>query len=313
MNLKSITSILLFLSILLVSGCSTDKSNVYDQSSNGQHTIKSQIKSDNGVNAMISGTIEIYQVKRENLYYALENTSYDNLKNGSKCYKYLNEGGNYQTSSVTLFKVKKEFIDFFSKKELLQNFLAENQIKSTIEDVVIFDAPHTPLSVWIKTISDDVFITVNELYDDEDYVYRIYSNSDYCRKYNRKLATLTVDGKDVTNGKKIYMYYDYADLPFTTVCTALGSEVIKNKETIFTIKFKEKEYKLNTEESTLCEINKDYNLFNSLSGNSPYYKYLSNGEFFVDSNTLECVLSEMGKKVSVLCNSDKSTVEIVSK
>ena len=311
MRLKSIVLVLLVLIILSLSGCTKDQTNKENGNNGTSYPIKNNATLKNGGENMTAGFVEIYQISRETFCDSLENNACYNFKSiNSKCYKYSENGGNYQTLAVTLFKVEKEFVDFFSNKTLLQEFLAQNQVNINVEDVLIFEAPHTPLSAWIKTTTEDLFLTINEKPEDVGYVYRIYNSSEYYRKYGMKYAKLTFNGKDISNNKTIYMYYDYADLPLLTVCTAQGAKAKWVDEANAIIKFNEDIYELDALNNSICKKHTNVNLFNSVSGGSPYYKYLSNGDFYVDSNLLEYVLYEMGKKVNIYCALDKNTVEI---
>lgn len=144
------------------------------------------------------GSIEIYQISREAFTALLENGAPDDLRmNADKCHKCPDDGANYITSAVTLFRVTSELTDFLGSESALQAYLAENNVDGAVGDTLIFDAPHMPLSVRLQTDAETVYLTVNEFYDDAGLVYRLYRQSDYLQKFKSREARLLCNGEDI--------------------------------------------------------------------------------------------------------------------
>ena len=304
--------------ILSLSACRSDEHEdlnygTGDPQASSVSVSETQNVDDNGDDDAPLGSIKIYQVSREAFTALLENGAPDDLrKNADKCHKCPDDGANYITSAVTLFRMTSELTDFLGNASVLQAYLAENNIDGAVEDTLIFDAPHMPLSVRIQTDAETVYLTVNEFYDDTGLVYRLYRQSDYSQKFKSREARLLCNGEDILNGKSVTLYYGYADLPFTAICTVLGAEVTWESETAATIRYNGNTYTLDAAHDSLCDENGS-NLLHAMTGGSPYYKYMQNGEFYMDSDILETVLHQMGKKITVNCDTEQNTVNIVSR
>lgn len=304
--------------ILSLSACRSDEHEdlnygTDDPQASSVSVSETQNVDDDGEDDAPLGSIEIYQISREAFTALLENCAPDDLrKNADKCHKCPDDGANYITSAVTLFRVTSELTDFLGNASVLQAYLAENNIDGAVEDTLIFDAPHMPLSVRIQTDAETVYLTVNEFYDDTWLVYRLYRKSDYSQKFKSREARLLCNGEDILNGKSVTLYYGYADLPFTAICTALGAEVTWESETAATIRYNGNTYTLDAAHDSLCDENGS-NLLHAMTGGSPYYKYMQNGEFYMDSDILGTVLLQMGEKITVNCDTEQNTVNIVSR
>ena len=302
---------------LLLSGCTKGDSKVqyfFDDSSNTSQ-VPNKITDNSGseTDAVPMEDVEIYQISREVFFEILEkNTVYDLTDNSSKRYSYISGEKYYITSRNTLFKVTRELTNFIGSNTALQIYLAEKKIEGRIENVVVFDAPYVPLTVWIQTDTETVYVTINESYEDVGYVYRLYRQMDYYDKFKRRDAQLILDGIEITNAKSIKLYYGYADIPFTAICFGLGAKVSWESESQAIIRFTDKTYMLDVAHDRLHEENDKTNLLHSMTGGGPYYKYMQDGEFYMDSNTLECVLQQMGKKVNIFCDAENNMVVITS-
>lgn len=312
MRIKLTIHLFVLILILLLSGCANNKTK--GKSDDVSSAVRSKTVSENEDKMLKAGSIEILQISRDVFYKFLENNmGIDLRENASKVYKYSEGGGNYQTSAVTLFKIEKEFVDFVGNKASVQEYLAGKGIKSNVEDILLFDAHHIPLTIFIKTTNEKFFLTINENYDDIGFNYRFYGQSEYFEKYKIKNCRLKVNGNDIINSKNIKLYNNYADLPFTLICDALGAKVDWENEIFVKIILNGKTYELDAVNCRLCRKNDGNDLFDLISGDSPYYKYLSGGEFYADSNTVECVLHDMGENVEISFDTKNNIVEIISK
>ena len=277
-------------------------------------------KSDNMVNdtnlsniSTFSGKIQIYKIKRNCFLSFLEKQSLAVLKNAeTKSFLYPKDGEWYVTHNVNRFKIQQKMIDFIGSRIAIENYLTEHGITGEVEDLIVFEAPNVPITIWIKTSSTNVFVTINEQSEDEPYVYRLYSQIDYIQKYNIKIAQLIVNGKTVESKKGAKLYYNYADIPLITVIKEMGAEVIWTSDTEATIIFNGEKYLIDTSTLSLCKYDvRNENFLYKVDG-SPSFVYLESKEVFLDSTTLNFVLREMGEKVRVECDNKNLIVTITS-
>lgn len=300
----------LFLAILfLFSGCAnhTPSSPIKnDNSSTGgdimtENSAPSNIVAVSSEYEMIfSNNLVIYQLSRDNFNLFLENPSYSFLKNSCDFSALYPESGDYYVTYCTRrFPIQNNLIDFVGNLTEIKSYLSQNNVSDCVKSMAIVDAPNIPLTLWIKTTTNNVFITINEDPDDELYAYQFYTQQDFQEKYMCKNGKLIIRGKEVFCKITPKLYYNYADLPFTDVMLALGAEITEQSKDEMTIRFNGDTYDLDIAKTTLYKSkNKTLNLFYQMDGGCTFI-YAVDTELMVDSLTLSCVLSTMGENIIV--------------
>lgn len=125
-----------------------------------------------------------------------------------------------------------EFIKFMESKNNFEAILEKNNIDENIDYYCIIDnqsSAQIPLSIWIKTLSGNYFLTINESLEDyennpnsTEFVYRFYNYTDYCKKFGLNNGSLIVNGEDISNGNYVKFENDTVYLPFRAVVEKLG-------------------------------------------------------------------------------------------
>lgn len=297
--------IILIISVLLLSGCSSN-SNI------------NNIKADNTMNDTSTNfsqeELVIYKINSDTFDSLLESNSFDSISDFSlKCHSYPKDGNKYITYDTTLFEITCEFIDFIKNKSVLEEYFCEDNPNEKIEGLVIFEAPYVPISVWIKTNIDTYFLTVNEEYPSSGHVYNLYSQSDYIEKYKSQQFTLEINGNIALNSESIKTYYEHSELPLLKILSSINAEVIWKNENQVNITLNKETYLLDVKNNIFYKKHhKKNNLLSNCSGGGPYHMYLSNGEYYVDSDTLQGIMLELGQKISIEYDTEQKIVSIIT-
>lgn len=255
--------------------------------------------------------VQIYKISRDTFESFLSKPSVETLSIvDSQSYIYPENGQWYVTHNVSRFPIQQSLIDFVGNQTEIESYLLQHNINGKIKNTLIFEAPYVPLTLWVQTDEENVFITINEQTEDALYVYRCYTSSDYNEKYGCVYALLNVKGKNITDDVPVKMYYNYADIPFTSVLKSLGATLTWESDSKAKITFNEKIYILDVENCELYEAeNKTENMLYQIDGGR-IFVYPAGQELMVDSNTLVCVLEDMGENVAINCNKTSRTVTI---
>jgi hypothetical protein len=161
----------------------------------------------------------------------------------------------------------------------------------------------------VKTEGDFWFITINEQPDDEKYVYRGYSFSDYKNKYGYVNAQLKVEGNYVECDAVIKRYHDYADVPFVETLICLGLDIRYEGEEIV-IQANNDTYRLDMQNIKLVKNDdEDYNMLNQLDGGVTF-AYYSNNSLMIDTNSLITILEEMGVVIHINYDKENELITI---
>ena len=207
------------------------------------------------------------------------------------------------------FTIRKELLNFVTDEEKVKDFLSQQVEVDKIQDIIIFEAPNTPVTMCVKSNEDFLFITINERPDDEKYVYKGYSFSCYKKKYGYTNAKLKVEGEYVQCDAMIKMYHEYADVPFVETLTYLGMDIRYEGEEIV-IKADNDTYRLNMQKTKLVKDGDvDYNMLCQLDGGVSIV-YYSNKSLMIDTNSLIPILEEMGVIVHINYDKEKELITI---
>ena len=283
--------------VFLLCGCTTlhfnnsqPNNNCSSLIVNGESMTSSEI-----TNSQINlNAIKVHQISRDDFQNFLKSPSLITLEESDSLeVSYLEEGEFHITTTYTRFHFRKELVDFLKDKNKIQHFLKQNCKDDIIENMVVLDAPQTPMTIWLETPTESIYVTINEYPDDISYVYRCYSQSEYCDRYILKNGKLIVNGKEIKLSNLPKIYYNYADLPLISVLHSLGAQINQKGDSYYDIYFKDKVYKLNLEKTSLTSIeNKTDNLLYKIDG-GVYFIYRSGNELMVDSNVLLSLLRSM--------------------
>lgn len=267
--------------------------------SSNKEESSSETKSDTNILSPVR--FEIFKLDRENFELFLKQPSYQFLENESfDVFEFSDESEYYITQRNTLFPINKEFNDFVTEESIMQTYLCGNGVTDNIEQIVVFEAAHIPLSILVKCNNGMFFVTVNEEPTDAQNTFRFYTQKDYDKKYSKKTGALFVNGKDILNGKKTDIYFDYADIPLVKTLEALGGHICKSDVSNTVISVNGNEYILNNEKKQMYNVkNNDVNLLSSFTGGGPYYMYILEGELYVDSSVFMAICSQIGIKVRI--------------
>jgi len=285
----------------------------------------------------IINKVKVYELGRDIYYQFIENPSYDILdRQGSKTgvsiyslsttsaglievetisyrpgsiYEY--GEGMLRIGSASGLAVYGSLIDFAGNKTEIKKYLAQKGVTASIESVCVISGLQITDTIWVKTDKGNYFITIDEKQEDyindpqkTTYVYRFYTQTEYCQKFSPKNCTLIINGKDITSGNYEKLYYNYADLPMTAIMKALGAKVEWQNKTTALITCGDKKYILNTTKCTLFDVGKPqdddlkYNIITVFPGGYRFYKVVGD-EFVLDSSTMGRVVALMGAKINI--------------
>ena len=301
----------------MFSGCSIVKFLDNNENKYGDIRMESNF---NNYSQMFSGEIVIYNLTRNDIISFLRSPSYEQLKEKSRSINtYSTAGQRYQTSNASLFVIQQSFLDFFGSYKEIQKYVAEKGVNGQIESMAVIDAVSFPITLWVKTTTEIVYITVNDSINDlfldgeesvkEIYNYRCYSEIEFCQKYGEKEAKLIVNGKEISCENMPIIYYDDADIPLLEVLTALGSEITySNSET--KISLNDEIFYLNIEERKLYKKGvKTKNLLGQIEGGAIII-YSKGNDLMVNKAVLINTLGIMGENVKVLLNQENRSIVI---
>lgn len=296
--MKAKISIILIISIFLLSGCTNIN--------NGQkNTDLSNSKTDS-----IQERLAIYQIDSDTFDRLLESNSFTSIESVAvKYYSYPKDGNNYITYDALRLEITDDFIN---NTTALEKHLADNGIYDTVEHAIIFEAPHTPISIWIKTDVNTHFITVNEDFEDNS-IYKLYSQSDYIKKYKSQELLLTINNNPTSSNKTVKAYYKHAQLPLLEILSSCNAKIKWKNEKQVNITIDKTNYLLDVKNNSLYKKHdKKNNILYECNGGGPYNMYFSDKEYYVDSDTLQYVMLKLGQKINIEYNTEQKIVNIIT-
>lgn len=256
-----------------------------------------------------SSEIEIYTVSRDFFNSFLESPSMDML-DSNKLQRFVYSKGDrwHIRNGATRFELRESFIDFVGNEAELKKFLAKNEMVSDFQNVVIIDAPNVPLTIWVDTVEEDVYVTIN-VESDGEYTYKCYTACDYVDEYGLTYAALNINGIDVGSANPSKIYSNYAEVPFITVLESLGATFSYQADRNIEICFNERLYILNIDKLELYETGKEKT--NMLNKDGGYvFVYPDGNELMIDSFTLNTVLRMMDEPITITCDKANKVVLI---
>lgn len=294
--------VILILIILLLAGCtnfSLLNSNIKNQTEN--HII-------NNTTIDSSKTeFTIYKIDSDTFENLLKNNSFENIKNVSeKYFNYPQDGDNYITYSNNIFEITNNFIELVNNKTFWEEYFAEDNADEKIKNLVIFETPYVPISVWMKTNINTYFLTL-----DSENMYNLYSQTDYVEQYKSYQFSLKINGEPTSSSKSIKKYYQNAELPLLEILSSFGAKIKWKNEDQVNISFNNENYLLDVNNNCLYnKHDKKNNILSACTGGGPYCMYFSDGEYYIDSDTLACVMLELGQKINIEYDMENKIINI---
>lgn len=301
----NIYKIVLFLFVILIftQGCTYKSLSVKPEKSEVNNT--SEISSNVILDDMI-----IYKVTEDVFERFIENVDINILENESvNMYTYSETDPWYITWNANRFLVDDLLMDFVCEHSMVEEYLSANGIIETVEALAVFEAPYVPITICVKTNSNNYFITINEELKDKSYTYRMYDDISYYEKYSGKEADLIING-DKINADYVSVYYNYACIPLVPVIKSFGADVTWQSDTNAEILINGESYYLDITVPTLYKQGeKNNNLLYCIDG-GPTIIFDSNKELIVDQYVLRSVLYDLGEDVIIKRNFNSSIIEI---
>ena len=278
----------------------------------GSETTKKDISgNDDHSNVNSHNDFVIYKITEDTIDLFVEKGEFALIKDEAvSLYVYSDSVPWYVSWNASRFIIKQELLGFIGDFSNLEKYLSRHGIVDNIETLAVFEAPNTPITIWVKTSNEKYFITINEKTNDKPYVYRFYTQKEYCEKYGSKRAGLIVKGKRVTSEYQASLYFKHAHIPFITVLQELGAKIDWKTETYAEIEYNLMDYFLDlTVPNFYMSGKENENLLYKIDG-SPVCLYAYDKELMVDDITLQYVLQCMGEKVTVKLNENNLTVKV---
>lgn len=317
--------IFLVITLLLASGCknntniSNNNNNNLIDTVNGD-SMENNITSNSSANMVpddftlvFNNEIVIYKITRDVFQSFLTNSLHSTLENSNISKKtYFQSGGQHTTYNVTLFPVKPALIDFLGTKAEVQKYLESNGINEDLNSMAIIDSPNVPITLWVKTTTKELYITISYKSEISEYVYECFSKLDYIQKYSQKNGKLLVNGQEILTYVPPKIFYKNADIPLLEAIKALGAKVSWEDNNTAIIFYNNELYRLNLEDCSLYHLrNTDTNLLYQVDG-GPTFIYESDKELMIDESSFSSLLNSMGQKIILNIDYEKSIVTLDS-
>ncbi|MBQ3085155.1 MAG: hypothetical protein IJC46_06880 [Clostridia bacterium] len=243
-----------------------------------------------------SAQITIHKIARDSFFDFLEDPSHREPPQG-RSFSFSKEGEWYVRHGSARMLIDDSILSLLGTKASIESYLKENSISDPVETIMLFDIPCEPLTAWIKTTTQNVFITVNK--SDDKTAYNLYLYDQYIKTYGRTSGKLKIKNKEIL-GVEPMIYHDYADVPLSPVLKEMGATFSWEDDEKAIVFANGKRYLLDYASGTLYEEGNDKeNLLSSMDGGYCFV-YSSEGELFVDSNTLSFVLKELDYTVTIM-------------
>lgn len=295
---------ILTICIILLSGCSSSNFAESNINNSKESSIMNNVTDD-----FSEIEFTIYKIDSDTFDSLLKENSFNDIKNVStSCFNYPQDGDNYITYSTTVFEITDNYIELFNNKNLLKKYFSDNP-NEKIVDFIIFEAPYAPVSIWIKTNIDTYFLTLNA-----ENIFNFYSQSDYVEQYKSHQFSLKINGAATSKSKSIKTYYQNAELPLMEILSFYGADIKWKNNNQIKITLNDEKYLLDVNNNRLYnKSDKKNNLLANCTGGGPYHMHYSDGEYYVDSDTLQYVLHELNQKIEINYDIENKIINISTK
>jgi len=213
-------TVVLILSLLILSGCTNSKSLKANHNDIKENTVTNNTAANSP-----QEKLAIYKIDSDTFDMLLENNSFEAIEslyiNG---HSYPKDGNRYTTYTVTIFEITDDILALIHDKTIWEEYFATDNPNEKIENIIVFEAPYTPITAWFKTNIDTYFLTINK--DSANgQVCNLYSQSDYIEQYKSHLFALKINGLSASNSKSVKVYHNNADLPLLEILTSCGASI----------------------------------------------------------------------------------------
>ena len=248
-----------------------------------------------------SDKMKIYQIDRDTFdEIATDPDTYILSKMKPETYQASDSTQNYYKQGIIPFEIEPVFLDLVTDK---------TGIYFGVEKVVVLDAPRIPMTLWVTGEACNAFITVNEGFYGEGYIYKCYTQAAFNLKFVCLDASLWVDNQDVS-GITVKLYADYADVPLLRVLEALGAEIQIESNKYVNVSLNGNVYSLDIKKLEFFENGNTENLLYLVDGNSVFV-YAKGQDVMVDTVTLKAILQEMELSVTIYTDRTNHRVDIL--
>lgn len=260
---------------------------------------------------VFDGEIIIYKINRDVFNCFMKKQLHTILKDNCESENVYSKDGKYlYTMDITRVEIDNTLISFMGSKDNVYKYISSNGVADDVENMAVFDAPYSPLTLWLSAGGRSYFVTIGEETTHfPPYVYRFYSCEEYIEKYGCKKGEIYLNGKLTETEIDPDVYYKYADVPLLSILSNLGAE-LEYKENKVDIKINGGKYILDLEELSL------HNKYNNDKGNlfhingGPTFVYRSGNEIMVDTAILNWVLTCMDAKSYIKINGNKIFIDL---
>ncbi len=217
-----------------------------------------------------------------------------------------------------------EFRSMVTSETVLSQFLAEQGIHETVLGAVPFAGTFTPITLWVKTEQQNLFITVDwdVVYTDDVrkdvYNFELFTEEEYVQSKILRTGVLYVGEMQKETELPIVLNEDLALMPLTDVLVACGAIVTNETEEYREFFYNGQKYVLNFDRGPygnqfLIKYSQDTTETNFVfpTGGRGYYVFLENGDIMVDEGCLFHILRWIhGEIVPVTLGEDRVTIQL---
>ena len=298
-SLISLALILLFVSLC---GCgkNTDSpTDIADTTKEVISTVKPEEPTDSDyeyAELPVEGELNVYCISRNTFIEFITDTSVDILnKKNHFIHSYPSEGDVFN-NYVYDFEFDEDLVAF-ANEDSIQNYISSQGYSVTINDYFILWPNTAPKCIWVKTDENDFAITINEklddYYSDEPYVYRLYTQAEFVDKFSRIEGKAVINGKSLPDDAIVYIYHNYAEVPFLASLECYGAEIISNNGDIAELKLNGETYYLDLVSRNFYRDGEERdNLFHQVDGGVSYYYVLGN-DMMVDDIVFSYIIEDI--------------------
>ena len=176
---------------------------------------------------VFDGEIIIYKINRDVFNCFMKKQLHTILKDNCESENVYSKDGKYlYTMDITRVEIDNTLISFMGSKDNVYKYISSNGVADDVENMAVFDAPYSPLTLWLSAGGRSYFVTIGEETTHfPPYVYRFYSCEEYIEKYGCKKGEIYLNGKLTETEIDPDVYYKYADVPLLSILSNLGAEL----------------------------------------------------------------------------------------
>lgn len=320
--MRSIVIVVTFMvSLFCIIGCRS-----VSNQSNGDERLNTVVENTSIVclEDYVTDAMVVYDVKRDDFIMFIGNPTVkalDSDKSGISYYRRSETHGNIEQFGVDLkiqtlpegvfriganvaLPVYGSLIDFVGNADLISEFLLDKGISGEVQNHVAIYSEEYPFTIWVEVAQQHYFITVDEYFDDhynreeDNYVYRIYSQNEYINKIAPEVMPISINNKNLSD-LSAKLYGNLVEIPLISILNTLDCEVHWNEDkTELELILNGERYALRPAQHSLIKIGGDYNYIMTPPGGVSMCN-VHEGEVYVDEYALVDILELIGADVQI--------------